>query len=518
MGRKPFSIAESIANLVEYAKDKLLLSDLDAIYAQNQLMPIFGITEPEASSYSPDMPLQDKILTPIVRYTVKNKITEEEDALLFETKLMGLVTPAPSAVVAQFDAIAANEGIAAATDYLNDLSVNNNYIRMADISKNVRWTAPNPKGDLTITINLSKPEKDNKQVEREKLLPQSSYPKCMLCLECLGFNGNAKRPARETLRVVPIYLADEPWYFQYSPYVYYDQHCIAFSAVHAPMSVTPLTFKRLLDFTELFPHYFIGSNADLPIVGGSILAHEHYQGGKKVLPMFSRPARLAVFGDQFPNVKACILDWYNSVIKLTSFDRVQLEALSAKILAAWRTYNEPLCNIVSQTTAPHNTVTAIATYEEDEGYGIYMILRNNRTDSDHPDGIFHPTADMFNIKKEGIGLIEAMGTFILPGRLYNETREIIKILTGESPLNFAEISSDENPLSKHLGMIAQLTNDFGTALTEEKAEEVVVNYINNVCFKILNCTAVFKDDENGQKGFRKFLMCVGLHENQLTTL
>ena len=501
-------ISTAVANLIEYAKDKLSLDFFDAVYAQNSLLALLKLTEPGTpDEILPDF--QTGIVDVIVNYAIEQGIADPKAPLLFETKVLGCVTPAPSVVIRQFDALAANKGIECATKYLNDISVANNYIRMPDIKKNIKWTAECPNGDLTITINLSKPEKSNEQVALERSLPQTNYPKCMLCLENLGFEGTYRHPARETIRIIPMYLQDELWFMQFSPYVYFDNHCIAISATHQPMSITPLTFRRLMDFTELFPHYFLGSNADLPIVGGSILAHEHYQGGKKVLPMFNRPVRKAFKHPKYKSVNVGILDWYNSVVKLSGENRKEIEKVADDILALWRKYTDESVGVLAETTAPHNTITPIATMEGDT-YNLYLILRNNRTDETHPYGIYHPTEDMHNIKKEGIGLIEAMGTFILPGRLASEITKIVEILSGKNELDFAQLSDANNPLSKHFAMIMQLVNDYGTANSAEKAEEAVVKYVNDTCVKILECTAVFKNTEEGQNAFEKFLNTLGI--------
>lgn len=504
MPKRKFNIATALANLCEYAEQRLTASKYDIIYAHNQLLDFFKLAEPgTADRELPD--LQTGIIDPIVNYAIENGICKPEEALLLETKLIGFVLPMPSSVIKTFDAIAANQGIRQATDYLNDLSVNSNYIRMADIQKNIKWTAVAPKGDLTITINLSKPEKDNKQLALERNLPQTGYPKCKLCVQNVGYAGALNYPPRQTLRVIPIYLADEPWNFQFSPYVYFDNHCIALSQEHRPMAITPSTFTRLLDFVDLFPHYFIGSNSDLPIVGGSILAHDHFQGGSKVLPMLNRPARKLFHSQAFPDVGISVLDWYNSVIRLSSHNRKELEKIAAYILHNWRNYSDEGNGIFAKTAEQHNTVTPIASYNEESGYSLHLILRNNRTDEAHPHGIFHPTEDMHNIKKEGIGLIEAMGIFILPGRLFAEIQSVVEILTGKTPLNFAELSDESHTLFKHMPMVAQLANDHGTALSDEAAENAVINHINTTCIKILECTAVFKDTAAGNSAFENYL-------------
>ena len=499
-----------LSTLVEYAKEKLYLGKYDAVYALNQLIARFGTDSPAAPLPSiPD--LQTGILDPLVEYAVKTGLTTAEEKLLFETEIMGYVTPAPGEVIAHFDALCSTEGAPKATQYLNELAVNSNYVRMADINKNIRWTAALPEGNLTVTINLSKPEKSNAEVARQKLLPQTGYPKCMLCLENLGFHGSLRHPARETIRIIPMYLNDEPWFMQFSPYVYFDEHVIAVSESHHPMQITDETFVRLMDFVEMFPHYFLGSNADLPIVGGSILAHEHYQGGKKVLPMFQRPARKHFASENYKSVAIDTLDWYNSVIRLSGKKRDEIQAAAHDILSAWRNYSDEGQNILAHTDAPHNTVTPIAAAENDT-YILYLILRNNRTDEKHPYGIFHPTEDMHNIKKEGIGLIEAMGTFILPGRLQKELSAISEILSCGKLPDYKGLSDPENPLSKHFDMIIQMVSEHGTSLTAEQAHEAIVARVNDTCRRILECTAVFKNTADGQAAFEKFLNSVSVTE------
>lgn len=496
-----------IADLVEYAKQKLYLNKYDAVYATNQLLAEFGFGAPSAETGNPGE-LQSDILDPLVAYAVERGLTAPEDALLYETRIMGYVTPSPGQVITTFDDIAASKGAEAATKYLCDVSVNSNYIRMTDIKKNLKWNAKYPEGDLTITVNLAKPEKSNADVARAKAMPQTGYPKCLLCLENLGYHGNARHPARETIRIVPMYLNDEPWFMQFSPYVYFDEHCIAVSETHHPMAITDSTFVRLMDFTDLFPHFFLGSNADLPIVGGSILAHEHYQGGRKALPMFSRPVREHYVIPESPDLSVGILDWYNSVIRLSSSSRASVQRAASRILEIWRSYSDESVGVLAHTDAPHNTITPIACKESGQ-YVLYLILRNNRTDEKHPYGIFHPTEDMHNIKKEGIGLIEAMGTFILPGRLQEECRRIREILTSGQAPDFQSISAPDHPLSKHFDMIVQLVSEYGTSNTNADANKAIVERINSTCVKILKCTAVFKSDASGKEAFGRFMNRIG---------
>ncbi|MDR0697540.1 MAG: UDP-glucose--hexose-1-phosphate uridylyltransferase [Christensenellaceae bacterium] len=504
MAKKIFKIADAIASLCDYAQTAFKLSKLDALYCENLLLDLFNETERGSKVFFDDLSLQHDIIDPIVNYAISQKMCAACDAVRFETKILGMVMPTPSEVVAKFDSKAASHGIEAATNYLNAISVRSNYIRMVDIEKNIKWNVESERGNIGVTINLSKPEKSNKQVYLDLMKPKANYPLCPICLENLGYGGNSNQAARQTLRVIPIQLADEDWYFQFSPYVYFDHHGIVFSAEHKPMKIRSLTFKRQLDFVEMFPHYFIGSNADLPIVGGSILSHDHFQCGKKVLPMFERPVRKTYRQAFYENLTIGVLDWYNSVIVLQSTDRRAVENAASIIHGSWSEYSDHTLNIIARSDKDrHNTITPIALF--DRGlYTIYLILRNNRTDNKHPHGIFHPTEDMHNIKSEGIGLIEAMGLFILPGRLFTEIKIIEDILTGQKPLDFKEITIDPQ-ISKHMTMIAQLTNDYGTAMDPFDASNVVVNYINSTCAKILDCTAVFKNTQEGYTGFDRFL-------------
>ncbi len=493
-------INKLIENLINYAKSNLDLGLEDAVYARNQLLELFQV-EPSDEKGENVENFQEDILNPLVEYALENGLAEEGSDIRFETKVMGLVTPSNGLVVKNYCCLYEKEGIEVATAYLYKLSVNSNYIRLSDIKKNICWYAQGSKGDIGITINLSKPEKDAKQVLYEKNYKGKKYPQCMLCLENLGFCGTMSHPARQTLRAIPIKLCEENWHMQYSPYVYYDEHCIAFSDEHRPMSITDKTFVRLLDFVDTFPYYFLGSNADLPIVGGSILSHEHYQGGKKVLPMFNRPQRKVYYNNGIASIG--IKDWYNSVVTIKGTDKQEVIKLSCKVLDFWREYSDEKVGIVSSSGEErHNTVTPIASKKGDV-YCVDIILRNNRTDESHPHGIYHPTEDMHNIKKEGIGLIEAMGLFILPGRLKREISKIIDVL-GQQQIDFQSINTDE-AISKHMGMIAQISTTKGLAIDKKNALDAVVEYINETCVKILECTAVFKNTKEGQAAFEKFL-------------
>lgn len=492
-----------LRQLVDYAKDNLSLRAEDEAFVTNSLLSTFSLGAPAQQS-APYGDFQSDIVDPIVEYAVQNGMAKDEERLLFETKLLGIVTPAPSSVVDKFDTIAANKGVKAATDWLFELSVNNNYIRKVDIQKNIKWEHVGKFGKIGITINLSKPEKDPKQIALAKLMPKTGYPSCLLCPENVGYAGNLNHPARQTLRIIPIKLGGEDWSIQYSPYQYYNEHIIALSNEHRPMLVNSDTLYRLLDFVDTFPHYFIGSNAALPIVGGSILTHDHYQGGSKVLPMFETGIRKNYVGNKYKNVSISIADWYNSVVRVSGKNKFEVHEVASDILNCWANWTDESVNVICNTGEQHNAVTPIARKEGGD-YIIDMILRNNRTDEAHPYGIFHPEEKLHNIKKEGIGIIEVMGLFILPGRLKAELEVIKDYICGNKNIDFKELNDTENPMYKHAQTIIQLVNDHGDNRDRAYADRVVTDYVNNACEQILECTAVFKNDEKGQTAFEKFI-------------
>ncbi len=335
-------------------------------------------------------------------------------------------------------------------------------------------------------------------------MPKTGYPACLLCPDNVGYAGNLNHPARQTLRIIPIKLGGENWSIQYSPYQYYHEHIIALSNEHRPMAVNSETLYRLMDFVDLFPHYFIGSNAALPIVGGSILTHDHYQGGSKVLPMFAVGTRKNYVSEKYKDVSVSIANWYNSVVRVSGKSKFQVHEVASDVLNCWATWTDESVNVICKTSEQHNAVTPIAR-KEGETYIIDMILRNNRTDEAHPYGIFHPEERLHNIKKEGIGIIEVMGLFILPGRLKTELEVIKDYLTGNKNIDFKELSDSENPMFKHAQTIIQLVNDHGSNRDRVYADRVVTNYVNDACEQILECTAVFKNDEKGQEAFIKFI-------------
>lgn len=511
-------IKENVSSIIEdllfYAQEKLHLSEEDSFAARNNLMDLLEITLPAEPSTELKA-LQKDILDPLIDYATASNLTDEENKILFETKIMGFVTPSPSAVISQFDYIAAKGNTEKATDFLRELSVNSNYIRKVDIDRNLKWTAPGKMGDLIITINLAKPEKDPKIIAEQREVGEHKYPQCQLCATNVGYKGSLTHPARQTLRVIPMFLNDEKWYLQYSPYVYYKDHIIALSKTHRPMVINSDTFVELIDFVSLFPHFFCGSNADLPIVGGSILSHEHFQGGAKVLPMLKRGERMEFTHSEFKQCRIQILDWYNSVVRIVSPSYDEIIKSASHILNVWKEYSDESVGIIAKTdNTPHNTITPIASVNKDKEFTLDLILRNNRTDKEHPYGIYHPTEDMHNIKKEGIGLIEAMGIFILPGRLNKEISEICELLQVDKPINFEALSKPDHQLSKHFDMIVQLAITHGFNLTKENSCKIVTDYINETCRKILECTAVFKNTEEGQEAFRAFLKAAGCRKKK----
>lgn len=502
---------QNVARLLDYAQNNLYLSDLDAIYAQNQLLDTLGLTEP---CQEPKLGAYDiyDVMNALSDFAVRKKIIDENAKSNFETKLMGFVMPSPSTVVEMFDNEASYKGIDKACDFLCKLGFDSLYLRGKDFEKNIVWQHDSQRGKIIVTINLSKPEKTPEQVRLAKEA-KTGYPKCVLCQNMLGFVGNAAMPARQNIRIIPFELDGEEWFMQFSPYRYFEQHVIAVCKEHRPMCVSDATFARMADFVDIFPHYFIGSNAALPIVGGSILAHDHYQGGKKVLPVFSRPARryFKVSGDGDVNVS--VVDWYNSIVRIESKNRKQAIEVANMFRRAWDCYSDESVNVLCATQngeekIQHNAITPILSINDDGEYQFNLILRNNRTDDEHPYGIFHPRAELHNIKQESIGIIEVMGLFILPGRLAGEMTQIRNILTGKTPLDFKALSDEQHPLHKHLGMITQLVVDNGTACSDEVAENAVTDYINNVCEQILDTTAVFKNDQKGQDAFDEFIHSV----------
>ena len=418
---------------------------------------------------------------------------------LFDTKLMGAITPRPGEVIRTFSSL---YGIApeAATDYFYNLCRSSDYIRTYRVAKDLKWTYEGKYGELDITVNLSKPEKDPKAIAAAKLLPQSGYPKCLLCPENEGHYGNAGKPARQTIRLIPLKIAGRDWFFQYSPYVYYNEHCIVLSKEHTPMKIDRNTFARALDFVEQFPHYFVGSNADLPIVGGSILSHDHMQGGRYDFAMAKAPVETAVKFEGFENVEAGIVRWPMSVIRLSSDSKDELVELADKILLAWRGYTDADAYVFAETDGePHNTITPIARMR-DERFELDLVLRNNITTEEHPLGLYHPHADVHHIKKENIGLIEVMGLAVLPARLRDEIATMCRFIA--DGIDFAE---DES-IVKHKEWYEELCTRY--TFTAENTEEILKKEIGRVFERVLEDAGVYKRDEAGKAAFLKFIATI----------
>ena len=504
-----------IEDLLCYANTHLFLPLSDNVYFKNKLLAKLRLDEPSAKA-NPNqndiskMKSPSSILKKLSDYAIAEDIIAKHQRINFETEVMDLLCPPPSFIIDLFDQTACEKNTKEACLFLYDYCIKSNYIRYEEVLSNSSWIAPAEKADLEITINTSKPEKDNKKTAELLKKPQTGYPKCQLCKENEGYAGRDDYASRLTLRTIPIFLNEELWHFQFSPYRYYNEHCIVLSDEHVPMNINQDTVIRLFDFIDLFPNYFLGSNAALPRVGGSILNHEHYQGGAYKMPLHKTKIKYRFSSADYPDVRILIPDWYNNVIRIESQKRSSLEELFGLILDQFLEYNNEELNIIAHTSEQHNAVSPIARFNEDREYSLDIILRNNRCDANHPDGIFHVSPDLHNIKKESIGLIEAMGVFILPGRLSKEAQGIKDFLVGKSKLK--ELSDSNHPLINHTGMIAQLINDHGTNLSDEDAESAIENYFNKACERILKCVALFKDDDKGNKAFLAFMKKLGFKQ------
>ena len=491
-------IDQSIKNLVEYGVSTGLITTEDRVYTANRIIEALNIdeyNEPDTVT-STDL---ETILAEIVGYGIENGLPEDNvtERDLFDTKLMGLLTPRPSEVIKEFWEKYEQSPLAA-TDYYYKLSCDSDYIRRYRIKKDVKWVTSTEYGDLDITINLSKPEKDPKAIAAAKNAKQSGYPKCLLCKENEGYAGRLNHPARQNHRIIPMMINETVWMMQYSPYVYYNEHCIVFNSEHTPMAINRATFKKLLDFVKLFPHYFVGSNADLPIVGGSILSHDHFQGGHYTFAMAKAPVETVVNFDGFSDVEAGIVKWPMSVIRLRSADADRLIELADRILKKWRGYTDENAFIFAETEGqPHNTITPIAR-KTDEKFELDLVLRNNITTDEHPLGVYHPHAELHHIKKENIGLIEVMGLAVLPARLKDEMRVL-----GEKIVNKADLYSDE-VTAKHADWANEFIKRYDT-VTADNVDDIIRAEIGKVFATVLEHAGVYKRDESGKAAFLRFI-------------
>ena len=485
--------------LVNYAVDRGLIEQEDKTYAFNRLleqMELDSVDEEEPISASLNEILDVLCDDACRRGLIDNNIVSRD---LFDTKLMGVLTPFPHEVRQKFSALYA-ESPEKATDWYYRFSQDTNYIRRDRIEKDRKWTYDCEYGSLDITINLSKPEKDPRAIAAARNAPQTDYPKCQLCSENEGYAGRINHPARQNHRLIPVTIADSPWYLQYSPYVYYNEHCIVLNSRHTPMKIDRACFCKLFDFVKQFPHYFVGSNADLPIVGGSILSHDHFQGGNYEFAMAKAPVETSLVFSGFSDVKAGIVRWPMSVIRLSCPDSQRIIQLADKILSAWRAYSDPSVSVYAETEGtPHNTITPIAR-KRGENFELDLVLRNNLTTEEHPLGLFHPHAKLHHIKKENIGLIEVMGLAILPSRLKAELAGLKQAI-----LDQADIRADE-ALAVHGEWVDELREKY--RFTPENTEDILCREVGAVFQQVLEDAGVFKRDIIGQNAFLRFIESV----------
>ena len=514
-------IQEKILELTEYGLVTGLVKPADKIYTVNSLLQLFGLDELEdetVAAYEARTPMTQEsaeaalegILSEMLDYAAENNLIPENTITyrdLFDTKIMSVLMPRPSEVIDMFWGLKNHNSAQAATDYFYKLSCDSDYIRRYRIKKDVKWTADTEFGTLDITINLSKPEKDPKAIAAAKLAKQSGYPKCLLCKENEGYAGRINHPARQNHRIIPVTINQSNWFFQYSPYVYYNEHCIIFNGEHTPMKIERATFGKLLDFVEQFPHYFVGSNADLPIVGGSILSHDHFQGGHYEFAMAKAPIEKEISFRGFEDVKAGIVKWPMSVIRIRATQKERLIDLADKILGAWRGYTDEAAFVFAETDGePHNTITPIAR-RRDGDYELDLVLRNNITTEEHPLGVYHPHAKLHHIKKENIGLIEVMGLAVLPARLKEEMAALEQAL-----LDGAVLRRDEM-LQKHADWVEEFLPKYGYTpgsvldgtITPERLHEVVQKEIGLVFMEVLKDAGVYKCTEEGRAAFERFV-------------
>ena len=493
------NVCNLIFELVEYAVQNGLADPLDRVFYRNRLMEELRVAAFEADVTEPvGMPLEE-ILTSLCDYAIENGIIPDCGITgrdLFDTKLMGILTPRPGEVVREFNRLYA-ESPEKATDYYYHLSCASDYIRTYRVKKDLKWVYSGKYGDIDITVNLSKPEKDPKAIAAAKTQKQTGYPKCAICRENEGYAGSMTQAARQSHRLIPMTMAGQDWFLQYSPYVYYNEHCIALSAKHTPMKIDRDSFVKLLDFVTLFPHYFLGSNADLPIVGGSILTHDHMQGGHYTFAMERAEIETELHFKGFDNVRAGIVKWPMSVIRLTSSDKAALIELADKILVSWRSYSDQEAFIFAETDGePHNTITPIARRRGTD-YELDLVLRNNITTPENPLGVYHPHADKHNIKKENIGLIEVMGLAVLPSRLKNEIE-----LLADALVNGKDVATDEK-IAHHAAWVASFADQY--QFNEENVTEILQKEIGKTFEAVLEDAGVYKCTPEGKAAFMRFI-------------
>ena len=494
-------INEFITALADYAVREKLIDPLDRRFAVNRLIHALSLDEYEEVSPSRDYSLEE-ILAGILDYACANGLCEDSVVYrdLFDTEIMGILTPRPSEVIREFRS-AYEKSPREATEYYYNLSRKSDYIREYRIKNDMKWVTKTAYGDIDITINLSKPEKDPKAIAAAGKAKHTGYPKCQLCAENEGYAGRVNHPARANHRIIPITVNGEDWFMQYSPYVYYNEHCIVLNGTHTPMVIDRGAFNKLFDFVKLFPHYFVGSNADLPIVGGSILSHEHFQGGNYTFAMAKAPVEKEVTFRGYEDVGAGIVKWPMSVIRLSGKDTVRITELAEKILNCWRAYTDEDEFILAETDGvPHNAITPIARCNGGV-FELDLVLRNNITTPEFPDGYYHPHPEHHHIKKENIGLIEVMGLAVLPSRLKKEMEALKDALVAGR-----DISGDE-VLAKHAAWAEMLKAKY--EITADNADGIIKDEIGIVFAEILEQCGVFPRTEKGMQSFMKFIESVG---------
>lgn len=500
-------IYESIKKLVQYGIEKGLMGETDRIYVTNRILDALHLDEYE----EPDQEYRninlEETLKELLDYACSQGLAENSVVYrdLFDTRLMNCLMPRPSEVNAKFWNTYQEEGAEAATEYFYKLSQDSDYIRRYRVCKDQKWVTGTPYGDLDITINLSKPEKDPKAIAAAKLAKQSGYPKCQLCMENEGYAGRADHPARSSHRIIRITVNDSTWGFQYSPYVYYNEHCIVFNGQHTPMKIERAAFVKLFDFVKQFPHYFLGSNADLPIVGGSILSHDHFQGGHYTFAMAKAAIEQRFVMPGYEDVEAGIVHWPMSVLRLRAKDPERLIDLGDRVLGAWRTYTDGAAFIYAQTDGePHNTITPIAR-KNGEMYELDLVLRNNITTKEYPLGVYHPHQELHHIKKENIGLIEVMGLAVLPSRLKEELA-----LLGQYLVDGKDVRSSEL-IEKHADWADQFKTRYDS-ITKDNVDGILKEEVGRVFARVLEDAGVYKCTPEGRGYFAAFLYSVGFQK------
>lgn len=503
---------ELIEELLQFGIYHKMIEDLDIPQVRNQIMYILDVEEPSIGDKIYDIAdypvsiLNNLINNAVERGVIKDSLSERD---ILDARIMAQLMPRQSELNKKYNEIKGWDGASTATDYFYNLSKLSNYIRTDRIAKNKYWKTNTPYGDLEITINLSKPEKDPKDIAAAGKAKQSNYPKCLLCLENVGYVGHANHPARASHRVLPLTLNNEQWYFQYSPYVYYNEHAIIFKGAHEPMKISKESFIRLTDFSEVMPHYFIGSNADLPIVGGSILSHDHFQGGNHRFAMVDAEKLKVYKHEKYDDISVSMVEWPMSVIRISSESKESIVEYATQTLKLWREYSDESVGILSNSTVdgekvPHNTITPIARKNDDGLYEVDLVLRNNRCDDNHPDGIYHPHKHLHHIKKENIGLIEVMGLAILPPRINTDLALLGEVLEGKRPMEYVE-----KEMSNHYEWFLEIKNKYGTELSTKKAEEVLREGVGKRFSEVLECAGVFKHTTVGLEAFDKFIKSTG---------